>query len=195
MNQSFGCILRLDRHKGFQYVPLVCEFNVRNHCSSRRIQIVYFASCLTNDSGLNVVTMKMRLISCVFLSITAFGSLADLLVVTREDTEISILSRQEVSDLWLKKSQRINQINLTVIDIKEKNPDRSKFYHDVLGMTNNQLKAYWAIEVFRGNGFPPDSVDNREAVKIWVAGKKGRLGYMTGTEVGPTLKIIFRMED
>ncbi len=139
--------------------------------------------------------MKMRLISCLFLSITAFGSLADLLVVTREDTEISILSRQEVSDLWLKKSQRINQINLTVIDIKEINPERSKFYLHVVGMTDKQLKAYWAIEVFRGNGFPPISLDDGEAVKAWVAGEKNRLGYLSGTEVSPPLKIIFQTED
>ena len=126
---------------------------------------------------------------------TAFGTMADLLVVTREDTGISILSRQEISDLWLKKSQIVGQINLTVIDIKEKNPERSKFYHRVVGMTDNQLKAYWAIEVFRGNGFPPASLEDSEAVKAWVAEEKNRLGYLSDTEVSPPLKIIFQMED
>ena len=141
-----------------------------------------------------------RFVLAVELGVTIFVlglaqvSSADLLIITREDTQISSVTPTEISDLWLKKSDRINSVRLTMMDIKEKTPERDAFYLDVVGMTDRQLKAYWAIQVFRGNGFPPEHLADKEAILEWLSSDKDRIGYILGDSVAPPLKIVYRRE-
>jgi hypothetical protein len=123
------------------------------------------------------------------------GAKADLLVVTRTDTAISSLTVEQLSGLWLGKFSRVENTSLDVIDIDEQSPLRATLYGKVLGMSDRQLKSYWAIVVFRGNGFPPRMVATETQVKQWVLERPNRIGYLSSDDIGPQLKVLYRLNE
>ena len=65
-----------------------------------------------------------------------------------------------------------------------------KFYTDVVGKSEAQLKRHWSQLVFTGKGKPPPSVADDQAVKDWVASTPGAIGYIDGGSVDASVKVL-----
>ncbi|MDK1024474.1 MAG: hypothetical protein QGD92_09615 [Gammaproteobacteria bacterium] len=141
---------------------------------------------------MSLLQQVLLILICVIFSNAASS---DLLVVTRTDTAISSLSVEQLSGLWLGKFSRVEDTSLEVIDINEKSPLRAILYEKVLGLSDRQLKSYWAIAVFRGNGFPPRMVATETDVKQWVLERPNRIGYLSTEDNDPLLKVLYRLKE
>lgn len=128
-------------------------------------------------------------ISCLLFSST--GS-SELIVITVHESPLQSVSTDALKKRWMGETKLINQFRVDVVDLNEKNTIRSDFYHKILGVSNRQLKAYWAKQVFRGNGFPPRMLSNDDEVMEWISEKTNRLGYIDAQMLKPGFKVLFR---
>jgi len=138
--------------------------------------------------------MKLRhliILFCVCINVSV--SAADMLVVTRQDSDISSVTVTELSQLWLKQIHQLAGVKAEVADLFEKHPLREKYYASVVGKSANKLSAYWSIRVFRGEGFPPPSFQSIEDLIIWIAAKKNRLGYIESRYLNEQLKTVYNV--
>lgn len=116
---------------------------------------------------------------------------ADLVVITLNETQLEHISKSEIKQRWLGESNLVQQQRIEVIDIDENNKQRKIFYEQVVEIQDRKLKAYWAKQIFRGKGFPPISVRTQEAIKIWVAERPNRVGYIDRENLSVGFKILF----
>jgi len=126
---------------------------------------------------------------CICLKISV--SAADMLVVTRQDSNIGPLTVTELSQLWLKQIHQLSGVSCEVADLFEKHPLRDEFYARVVGKSANKLSAYWSIRVFRGEGFPPPAFQSIEDLIIWISAKQNRLGYIESEYLNEQLKTVY----
>ncbi|MBC8210530.1 MAG: hypothetical protein H8E21_05630 [Gammaproteobacteria bacterium] len=117
-------------------------------------------------------------------------SAADLLVVTRQDSEISSVTVTELSQLWLKQIYQVSGVKLEVADLFEQHPLRDQFYANIVGKSGNKLSAYWSIRVFRGEGFPPPALQSIEDLINWISAKKNRVAYIESHYLKSHLKVL-----
>ena len=144
-----------------------------------------------NGTGKVITTIRCLLLLCMVL----MGQFAfsDLLVITRSDTAVDDVTTIELVELWLGQAKTIRGVRLEAMDLDEQEPLRSRFYQEVIGMTDRQLKAYWAKRVFMGKGFPPRMLQ-RSSIENWVGAAADRIGYIDGEVIDATLKIVHRRE-
>ncbi len=63
-----------------------------------------------------------------------------------------------------------------------------EFASRYLKKTPAQLKAYWAKQVFTGNGRAPKELDGDEAVMGFVAANPGAIGYVESAKLAPGVR-------
>lgn len=116
---------------------------------------------------------------------------ADIVIVTHPDTKIDSVTTEQIRARWLSETNLIGDLRITVADIHERNPIRGRFYQRMINMSDRQLKAYWAKKVFMGEGFPPDSYDNSEAILEWVSSERNRVAYIDSKKLNKTVKVLY----
>lgn len=134
---------------------------------------------------------------CEFVTYTSllfcFNAYADILVITRIDSDVNRVDKQQLSALWLKQSLYVNETAMEVIDLPEDHPARKLFYSKVVGKTGNKLSAYWAIQVFRGHATPPSVATTEQNAIEWIKTQKNRLAYVNAASIDENIKIIYRL--
>lgn len=65
-----------------------------------------------------------------------------------------------------------------------------EFAAKVLKKTPQQLRAYWAKQVFTGGGKAPRELEGDDAVLKFVAATPGAIGYVEGGRLGPGVKAV-----
>lgn len=150
--------------------------------------------------------MKLRgkvksylIVSLFALSIgSIFGTTqawADIAVIVNPDTGVSSLSESEVKKLFLGKKKKFpNGSSAIPVDQREGSSVNSTFSSKVLGKSDSQLKAYWSKLIFSGKGTPPRSLDSDSAVKSFVAGNKGAIGYISSGSVDGSVKSVLTIK-
>jgi hypothetical protein len=112
-------------------------------------------------------------------------------VVTKDDTVLTSLTRQEVSDLFLgKRKLVVAGIPLTPVDVADE-ALREAFYQGVAEMSASRVNAYWARLVFSAQGRPPRKLSLVEAKSL---AKKhvGVVTYLPADTAGG-FKILLRL--
>lgn len=146
---------------------------------------------------LTIITPPIFHLVCALITYASLlfcsNAKADIIVVTRIDSELDTITTQQLSALWLKQSLYVGDTAIEVIDLPVDHPARQLFYGKVVGKTGNKLSAYWAKQVFRGNGFPPTTADSETAVIEWLMVSKNRLAYISDKPLDQNLKIIYRL--
>lgn len=114
-------------------------------------------------------------------------------VVVIGSKNIANLSADQLKDIFLGKEATLpDGTSAEVSDLPEGNSTRDEFYKKVIEKDPSQVKAYWAKRIFTGKGSPPEVKANNDAVKAWVAGGAGRLGYIDGSAVDDTVKVLLK---
>jgi len=96
---------------------------------------------------------------CILLNILIN---AEILVVTSKDNKLHTISDKKLSNIYLKKANKIDDEKIVPIDNID---DYDKFYKKVVKKTPQQIHAYWMKEIFTGKKRPPKRVSRQEISK------------------------------
>lgn len=137
--------------------------------------------------------MKRLLLALFVLgSLLSPAAVADVVVVVGATSPVSVLSRNEVVNIFLGRFRELpSGISAQPIDLPAAHPDRESFYRLLVGKNPAEMSAYWARLVFSGRTWPPIQTERLEYAVGAVQNIPGGIGYMDRSKVGGRLKIVF----
>jgi ABC-type phosphate transport system substrate-binding protein len=112
---------------------------------------------------------------------------ADLVVIA--NPAVGALTKDQVADLYLGKSQAYNPV-----DLAEASPLYAEFYKKATGRDVAQVKSTWSRIVFSGKGQAPKQVADAAAVKKAVAADPKGIGYIEKSAVDGTVKTVLALD-
>lgn len=125
----------------------------------------------------------------------AHTAMAQIAIVAGAKSTATVLTREQVSALFLGKSTQLPGAGIPVlIDQLESVDARQIFYSKVTEKTPAQVKAVWSRLVFSGKGSPPKEVANSAEVKKLVNANPDALGYIEKSAVDATVKVLFTID-
>jgi ABC-type phosphate transport system substrate-binding protein len=124
----------------------------------------------------------------VALSNVAF---ADGVVVVGANSPISSADADSLRQVFLGKSSSIGGSAVTPVDQDAGSSIRADFYQAVASMQPNQVKSYWAKQVFTGKGTPPDDVGGNPEVIAAIASDPSAIGYVSRDAVTDDVRVVF----
>jgi len=99
---------------------------------------------------------------------------------------------KDIKKVFMGKKSELAGGTVTAIDQKEGSPARKAFYENVVGQTEDEVKAYRTEMVFTGKGTPPKEVADDAAVKAFVATTPGAVGYIDESKVDASVKVLLK---
>lgn len=135
---------------------------------------------------------KMRSLGLALITLLCMGTAnAELAIIAHPGTKAAGISKDELASLYLDKSKSLpDGTAATPVDQPEGSPARSKFYEQVTGKDERQIKSYWSKRMFTGKGRPPQTLSGDDTVKAYVAKTPGAIGYIDGQSVDGSVKIL-----
>lgn len=116
---------------------------------------------------------------------------ADVVVVVSPQNPLSSMSRRQVEDIFLGKSQRFPDGRPAVpFDQVAGSGAQAEFYQFVSGKRASEIKAYWAKMIFTGRGQPPAAVGNDAQMKQALAAQPNAVGYLDRQAVDASVKVL-----
>lgn len=113
--------------------------------------------------------MRLRYIFLLFASLLN----GDVNVYTSKDSSIDIVTKQDLANVYLKKTNELNGKNVNVVNNKE---NYDEFNKKVLDKTPSQMHAYWMKQIFLGKKVPPKTV-NKADVESEISNDKSTVIY------------------
>lgn len=121
----------------------------------------------------------------------ASAARSDIAVIVHPDASVGAVTLQEAADVFLGKTREMRDGTMLIPLDQKKNPQvRSEFYLSAAKKTEAQLRAYWARQVFTGQGEPPRSVANDREVKQLVSKNPNMIGYIDADKVDDSVKAV-----
>jgi ABC-type phosphate transport system substrate-binding protein len=132
-----------------------------------------------------------RAMLIALLAATALGAEPAIRVVVNEANQVSSLSREELSDLFLKKSSAWPNGELVLpVDQFDKTEIREGFNRHIHRKTNAAVRAYWQQRIFSGRDIPPPEKESDAAVIAFVRRNPGAIGYVSADAPVAGVKIM-----
>ena len=132
-----------------------------------------------------------RLILLTILVGAVPGAPPELRVVVNEANPVSSLSRQEVSDLFLKKTSRWAQLGLVMpVDQPEGAAVRETLNREIHHKSLSAVRAYWQQRIFSGRDVPPPEKDGDAEVLSFVRKNPGAIGYISSSASAAGVKVV-----
>jgi len=152
-------------------------------------------SLSTRENRHPVAALLATVILAVAVMMPSGSVLADgIVVVVNPANPVASLDKAEVARLFLGRSKTFpDGGDATVVTSDEGNSTRAAFEQAALGKSESQMKAYWAKQMFSGQGSPPDSVGDDAAVKAKVASDPSAVGYLPASMVDGTVKVVMTL--
>lgn len=142
---------------------------------------------------MNIKTIIMASVLGILLGADSFAA-AEVVVITNKSTPVSSLTADQVTAIFLKKTDVFpDGSRVEPIDLPPDHAVRDEFYTKAANKNQNQLKSYWAKRVFTGKGTPNNTQSSENAVKQWVAGGAGRIGYVSPAAVDGSVKVLLKL--
>jgi ABC-type phosphate transport system substrate-binding protein len=116
---------------------------------------------------------------------------ADVVAVVSSKSPVTMLSKNQVADIFLGKTARFPDGRQVVpIDQAEGTIARAEFYTQFTGKSAAQIKAHWSKIIFTGRGQPPRAVANGSEIKALLAGNPNAIGYIERTIADDTVTVL-----
>ena len=133
----------------------------------------------------------LSMVTLLALSLNAATTEADVVAVVSADNPVNTLSRNELINIFLGKTQHFPDGSAAKpIDQNEDTATHEAFYVTFANKSEAQIKSYWSKMIFTGRGRPPKSVTSGEEVKSWLAENPEGIGYLDESYVDDSLKIL-----
>lgn len=117
---------------------------------------------------------------------------ADIAIVVPANSPINTLSKKEVSNLFLSRTNRLeNGKKAILIEIRDYRL-RDTFYRLISSKTHTQLKYYWTTMIFSGKGKPPRSFSSKEDMIDYMKRHTTAISYLDSSDITPDMKEVLR---
>jgi ABC-type phosphate transport system substrate-binding protein len=133
------------------------------------------------------MTLRLSLVATLALVATCAGA-ADLVVIANP-AAATPLTKDQVADLYLGKSQ-----SLAPVDQPEGSAIYADFYRKATGRDVAQVKATWARLVFSGKAQAPRQLPDSAAVKKAVAADPKAVGYIEKAALDSSVKAVLSLD-
>ena len=137
--------------------------------------------------------MKLKLASTLVAGLLlATAAWADVVVVVSSKSSVSSMTKEQVADLYLGKSQELGGGAAVLMDL----PDgavKDAFYEKATGRSLPQIKATWSKLLFNGKGLPPKEAANPAELKKAVAASPNAIGYLDVGAVDGSVKVVLKL--
>ena len=132
-----------------------------------------------------------QLCLCVTL-LSAHAAFAQVAVVVGAKSEVSSMTADQVSALFLGKSDKFPSGSTALpLDQPSGSSVRTNFYEKVTGKNEAQVKSAWSRLVFSGKGTPPKEVGSSAEVKKLLGANQNAIGYIEKSAVDSSVKVVF----
>lgn len=130
-----------------------------------------------------------KLLIGIALAALAIPVRAELVVIVNPKNPAASMSAEQVAQVFLGRSTSFpGGAAATPLDQKEGVAVRDEFYTKVADKNPGQVKAYWAKQMFSGNGSPPRELGSSAEVKRAVAADPSAIGYVEKGAVDSSVK-------
>lgn len=134
--------------------------------------------------------INKKLLPCLLMFLS-FSAIADIAVVVHPDSPANSITLREAVDIFLGKTRHLRDgATLIPLDQRSGRASRDEFYSRAANKSAAQLKAYWARQVFTGQGEPPRSMLDDAEVKLLVSQNPSMIGYIDAKMVDSTVKAV-----
>jgi hypothetical protein len=121
----------------------------------------------------------------------AAGETASFVLVAQRENQESVLSRDFLSDAFLKKTTRWRTGDaIRPVDLRADSPVRAAFSASVLRRSVAAVRSYWQQRIFSGRGVPPPEVESDLAVIRYVREHSGAVGYVSAQADTHEVKVL-----
>ena len=125
------------------------------------------------------------------LNLAAAGVPIDVVAVVSAKSTVTVLSKNQVADIFLGKTTRFpNGSPAVPIDQAETSAVREAFYEQFTGKSAAQMRAHWSKIIFTGRGKPPKAVANNIVARTLIAASPQTIGYIERASVDGSVKIL-----
>jgi ABC-type phosphate transport system substrate-binding protein len=125
------------------------------------------------------------------LSVGTGAAAADVVAVVSSKSSVTVLSKNQVVDIFLGKASRFPDGEQAVpIDQVEGSAARDEFYAKFTGKSAAQIKAHWSKIIFTGRGQPPKEVSDSIEVKKQVVQNPKAIGYIERSLVDGSVRVL-----
>jgi ABC-type phosphate transport system substrate-binding protein len=132
------------------------------------------------------------LMMAVALSLASTASMADVVAVVSVKSPIAALSKSEVAQIFLGKTNRFpNGAQAVPVDQSEGSSVRDEFYEKIAEQSAAQIKAYWSKIIFTGRGQPPPTVSSDIEMKKRISENPEAIGYIDKKLVDDSVRVVF----
>lgn len=144
-----------------------------------------------SDETMSIKHLKKSVLTALALSLCVGVAAADVVVVVSAKSSITILSKDELADIFLGKTHRFpGGAEAVPIDLEEGSPARNEFYAAVSGKSPAQLTAHWSKMIFTGRGLPPKAVSNGAAAKKLLVANPNAIAYIDRALLDGSVKVV-----
>ena len=143
---------------------------------------------------------RSRAMTVLAIAIVLFGSIStataeEIAVVVNPGNTTDSLDKAALARIFLGRASTFpNGLSAVPVTGDEANDTRIAFEHNVLGKNTSQMKAYWAKQMFSGQGRPPATVGSDDEVKARVASDVDAIGYIPASLVDDSVKVVYRQQ-
>jgi hypothetical protein len=140
--------------------------------------------------------MTPRLIALVMACATVLAvspvHAGPLVVVTHSESAIGVLTREQVSRIFLGRLTLLpTGERVTVVEVESL---RERFYQKLLGRNLAEVNAYWARLQFSGRTPPPLRLASNQDVLAAVLAERNVVTYVDADLLDPRAKVVFKLE-
>jgi len=109
------------------------------------------------------------------------------------DSGFTELSKSKARKLYRGKTKRLEGKRFELADWPEDSPERSEFYHSLLGKNTAQMNAHWASLSFSGKARPPKEISTADIDVLlnWMSEKSSRIGYAPINQLPDNATILY----
>lgn len=117
-------------------------------------------------------------VSC-FLILTSTACAEGFVLIVNKANTVASVSKEEVQSIFLgKKNSWAGGQSIKPV-LQKDSSVHEEFVRTLVGKTSQQFDNYWKKAIFTGTGAAPESLKDDQAVKSFVAGNRGAVGYIS----------------
>jgi len=141
---------------------------------------------------MNPIGRPAWVLIALMLSLAGGVANADVVAVVSAKSPIVALSKSQLADIFLGKTDRFPDGSQAVaIDQAEGSAARDEFYDKVAGKSAAQIKAFWSKIIFTGRGQPPPTVANATELRNRIRANPSVIGYLDRGMVDDSVRVVF----
>jgi len=129
--------------------------------------------------------VKPVLLSIIFSS----AAFCNISIFISHNNTLTEVSKQDIANLFLKKTNTINGVKVTPIDSKNEKTYQ-EFYKKIVDKSPAEIHAYWVKQIYTGTKQPPKKL-SKKAIEKAIKNNQKIISYESNPSMG---KVIFSIK-